>query len=207
MENTEWGNVWKKIDSVIPNKSDKELEQLLRVKTRKTIRKFLLVYGIAILVSAGFLLFLFFTAKNRPEDLPYQINNLVLGMISLVSLVSGIVAWYKLQKYPGRQSLKSWLNEKIRLLNSWTEGKKRWTFIVLIPVIYLLTFLSIHIYFEEKLLLDVLALRDEESASGLFAGLAVGLIASLYAAKKMRAFRAKNLAYLKSLFNQLVGEA
>ena len=44
METNEFQNTWKQIDSEISLKTTEELNQLLTIKTRKTINKFLLYF-------------------------------------------------------------------------------------------------------------------------------------------------------------------
>jgi len=99
------------------------------------------------------------------------------------------------------QSLKNWLELRISILSKLLTGKFNKLYIVLIPVIYVLTILSIHVYFENKPFIEVL--HTEDSISGLIAGTIIGLLISFVAVIKIRRYELKNLEFLKDLYNRL----
>jgi hypothetical protein len=201
MENNEFQNTWKSIDSGIGLKSREELNNLLITKVRKTINKFLCVFGFSILVCTGLIIFLIITALNRKNDLLYQFNNLALALITLIALVSSLYAWYNMQNNRYNQSLKNWLEERILPISKGLTGRFRNLHLVLIPLLYAMTVLSIHVYFEEKPFLEVL--RNEESIIALLVGAPIGLFVSFFGARKIRKYHLKNLEHLKELKNLL----
>jgi hypothetical protein len=201
MENNELQNIWKSLDHEINQKSITELNLLLTSKTRQTINKFLVIMGISILVCIGLLIFLAITSFNRQTDLIYIINNATLGILTLISLISGLLLWYRVQNNKYNQPLKNWLEAKINLLSRLLTGRFSKLYLILIPVLYVLTVLSIHVYFENKSFLEVL--QTEESITGLIVGAPIGLFVSYFAVRKIRKYQLHNLEFLKDLYGRL----
>ena len=201
MENIELQKIWKDADSEIHQKSKDELNLLLTYVTRQTINKFLFTMGAGILSGLGLLIFLTYTSLNRQYDLIYLINNIILGVIALISIVSGLMSWYKLQKKDSNQSLRSWLEVRINNLSKLVKGKSNKLYVLILPIIYALTVLSIHVYFENKPFLEVLG--TEESMIGLIIGTPIGLFVSFYAVRKIRKHELNNLEFLKDLYDRL----
>src|SRR5512145_255252 len=168
MENNEILKTWKDMDNSIDLKTKEELNDLLNYKIRKTINKFLYVLGFSIIVCSGLIIFLTITALNRKEDLFYQLNNLALGVITIAGLVSSLYSWYRMQNNRYNQTLKKWLEEQISPISKELTGRFRNLYVVLIPLLYAMTVISIHVYYEEKPLLEVL--RTEESIIALLVG-------------------------------------
>ena len=204
MENNELQKIWKDSDREIHQKSKDELNLLLASITRNTIYKFLYIIGAGILSGTGLLIFLIFTSLNRLDDPIYLINNMTLGIISLISIVSGLMSWYKLQKKEPDQSLRNWLEVRINHLSKLVKGKFNKLYIIILPIIYALTVLSIHVYFENKPFLDVLG--TGESMIGLIIGMPIGLFVSFFAVRKIRKHELTNLEFLKDLYNRLCNE-
>lgn len=201
MENNELQKIWKTIDTEINQKSKVELNLLLISKTKQTINKFLVIISISILVCFGLLIYLTITSINRQNDLIYLINNATLGIVTIISLISGLLSWHKLQKNKYNQPLKNWLEERINLLSKWLTGKLSKLYIFLIPFLYVLIVLSIHVYFENKSFIDVL--NTEESIIGLIIGAPIGLFVSYFGARKIRKYQLHNLEFLKDLHGRL----
>jgi hypothetical protein len=201
MENNELQKIWKNINAEVNQKSKDELNLLLISKTKQTINKFLVIMSFSILASVGLLVYLIITTLNRPDDFIYLINNLTLGVVTIVSLFSGLVSWKQLQNYKYDQPLKNWLEVRINLLSKWLTGKFSNSYIFLIPFLYLLTVLSIHVYFENKSFIEVL--NTEESIIGLIVGLPIGLFVSYYTVRKIRRYQLHNLEFLKDLLGRL----
>ncbi len=201
MENNELQKIWKSVDSEINQKSKDELKLLLTSKTKQTINKFLAILSISIFVSLGLLIWLSYTSLNRQNDIIYLINNATLGFVTIISLVSALFSWRKLQNNKFNQPLKKWLELRISLLNKWLMGKFSNLYILIIPFIYGLTVLSIHVYFENRLFIDVL--NTEESIIGLIVGTPLGLFVSYYAVRKIRKYQLHNLEFLKDLYDRL----
>lgn len=201
MENNELQKIWRTIDIEINPKSKDELNLLLKSKAKQTINKFLIIMSISIIVCIGLIVFLTITSLNRQDDLIYLINNTTLGIVTIISLISGLFSWYKIQNNRYNQPLKNWLDERINLLSRWLTGKFSKLYIFLIPLLYMLTVLSIHVYFENKTFIEVL--NTEESIIGLIVGTPIGLFVSYYGTRKIRKYQLKNLEFLKDLHGRL----
>ena len=201
METDELQNIWKNIDSEINLKSKDELNLLLITKIRKTINKFLYVISFSIFVCAGLIVFLIITALNRGNDILYQANNLTLASITIIAFVSSLSKLYKMQNNRYNQPLKSWLEERINSLSKELTGRYSKSYLFLIPILYILIVLSIHVYFENKSFIEVL--KTEESIIGLIVGAPIGLFFSYFGAIKIRKYYLKNLEYLKELHGLL----
>lgn len=201
MENSELQKIWKTIDYEINQKSKDELNLLLSAKTKQTINKFAVVISVSILVCIGLLIYLTITSLNRQNDLIYLINNATLGIVTIIALVSGLLSWYKLQSNMYNQPLKNWLEARINLLSKWLTGRFSNLYLFLIPLLYVLTLLSIHVYFENKSFIEVLS--TEESIIGLIVGTPIGLFISFFGAKKIRKYQLHNLEFLKDLHGRL----
>jgi hypothetical protein len=201
MENNELQKIWKNADLEIHQKSRDELNLLLTSVTRQTINKFLLILGFGILSALGLIVFLTVTSLNRHDDTIYLINNITLGIIAMISLVSGLMSWYKLQNKDYNQPLRDWLTVRINHLTKLVKGKSNRLYVFILPVIYALTILSIHVYFENKPFIEVLG--TEESIISLIVGAPIGLIVSYIAVGKIRKQQTQNLEFLKDLHTRL----
>lgn len=201
MENTELQEMWKNIDNEINYKSKDELSLLLKSKAKQTLNKFLVIMSFSILTSIGLLTFLLITSINRQGDLVYLINNIILGIITIISLIFGLLSWYKIQSNKFNQSLKDWLNERINLLSKWLTGRYSKLYLFLIPLLYILIVLSIHVYFENKTFIEVM--KTEESIVGLIIAAPIGLFVSIFSVRKIRKYQLKNLDFLKDLYGRL----
>ncbi|MBK6283634.1 MAG: hypothetical protein IPF54_14180 [Draconibacterium sp.] len=201
MKNNELQKIWKTIDTEINQKSKDELNLLLTSKAKRTINKFLVVMSISILICTGLLIYLTITSLNRQNDLIYLINNATLGIVTIISLISGLLSWYKIQNNRYNQSLKNWLETRINLLSKWLTGKFSKLYLFFIPFLYVLTVLSIHVYFENKSFIEVL--NTQESIIGLIVGAPIGLFVSYFGARKIRKYQLHNLEFLKDLHGRL----
>jgi ABC-type multidrug transport system fused ATPase/permease subunit len=204
MENNELQKIWRSIDLEITQKSKDELELLLTSKARQTVNKFLSIIIIDIIVCAGVLSYVTITTLDRKEDLILLINNLSLGIITIVALLSGLFSWYKLQNNKFDQPLRNWLEVRIRLLSKGLTGRFSKLYLYLIPVLYVLIVLSIHVYFEHKLFLEVL--KTEESLIALIVAAPIGIFVSYYGARKIRKYKLSNLEFLKDLYGRVINE-
>jgi hypothetical protein len=203
MENSELQSIWKSFGTDTQQKSIAELNLLLTSKTRQTINKFLAIIGVSIFVCVGLLIWLILTSLNRPNDPIYLTNNTILGVITIVSLVSGLWSWHRLQDNSYHQPLKNWLEARIEQLSKWLTGRFSKLYLFLIPLLYILIILSIHVYFENKPFLEVL--HNEESVVGLIVAAPIGLFVSFYSARKIRKYQLQQLNFLKDLHRRLCG--
>lgn len=201
MENSELQKIWKTLDNEINPKSKDELNLLLKSKAKQTLNKFIVIISTSILTSVGLMVFLIITAIKRQDDLMYVINNTTLGILVIVSLISGVLSWYKIQNKKFSLSLKDWLGERIDLLSKWLTGKFSKLYLFIIPILYVLTLLSIHVYFENKSFMDVF--HSEESVIGLIIATPIGLFVSFFTVRKIRRYQLQNLNFLKDLYSRL----
>lgn len=201
METNDLQNTWKNIGIELNSKTTDDLSQLLTSKIRKTMNNFLFIIGLDIIVCVGLIIFLIITALNRPGDLIYQVNNSILGLITLISLIASSYSWNKLQNNRYNLSLKEWMEQRIKMLSKWLLGRYSKSYIVLLPILMVLIMLSIHVYFENKLFVEVM--KSKESIYGLTVGFIIGLFVSFYAVNKIRKYQLKNLEFLKDLYNRL----
>lgn len=203
MENIELQSIWKSFDTDTQQKSLAELNLLLTSKTRQTINKFLAIIGVSIFVSVGLLIWLTITSLNRPHDPIYLANNTLLGVLTVVSLVSGLWSWHQLQYSSYHQPLKKWLEARTGQLSKWLTGRFSKFYLFLIPLLYILIVLSIHVYFENKPFMEVL--HTEESVVGLIVAAPIGLFVSYWSAGKIRKYQLQQLEFLKDLHRRLCG--
>lgn len=201
MENSELQKIWKTLDNEINPKSKDELNLLLKSKAKQILNKFIVIISTSILTSVGLMVFLIITAIKRQDDLMYVINNTTLGLLVIVSLISGVLSWYKIQNKKFSLSLKDWLGERIDLLSKWLTGKFSKLYLFIIPILYVLTLLSIHVYFENKSFMDVF--HSEESVIGLIIATPIGLFVSFFTVRKIRRYQLQNLNFLKDLYSRL----
>ena len=201
METSDLQNTWKNIGIELNTKTTDDLNQLLTSKIRKTMNNFLFIIGLDIIVCVGLIIFLIITALNRPGDLIYQVNNSILGLITLISLIASSYSWNKLQNNRYNLSLKEWMEQRIKMLSKWLLGRYSKSYIVLLPILMVLIMLSIHVYFEHKPFVEVM--KSKESIYGLTVGFIIGLFVSFYAVNKIRKYQLKNLEFLKDLYNRL----
>jgi hypothetical protein len=201
METNEFQNTWKQIDSEISLRTTEELNQLLTIKTRKSINKFLLIFSIDIIACVGLIIFLILTAFNRQSDIIYLINNSILCLITFTALIISLLSINKLRNNKYNLSLKDWLEQRIKLLSRWLMGKYSKLYIVFIPLLLVMINLSIHVYFEYRPFLEVM--KNEESLYGLAFGFLAGLLVSYFAINKIRKYQIRNLDFLKGLYAHL----
>jgi hypothetical protein len=204
MENNDLQKLWNAVDLTKDMRSKEELNLLLGFKARQSMNRILVITVISIFVSVGLLSFLLISSLNRLNDFYYLLNNLVLSLITLFSLFSGVYSWNKLRNTPRNISLKKWLEFRVKLLTRWFKGKYVHFYKFLIPFLYLLIILSIHVYYEEKLMIEVL--RSEESLIGLAIGTIAGLSVAYYGVAKIRRYQLQNLEFLKNMLRRITDE-
>ncbi len=204
METDRLQNIWKNNDTNIKLKTINELNQSLAARSKQTINKFRIFFVIDTFVCVGVITFLIITALNRQGDILYQINNAVLSLFTLISLVISLMSWNSLHNNKFNLPLKEWVEERIRLLSKWLLGKYSKLYMVLIPILLVMINISIHVYYEYKPLVEVF--KNEESVIGLILGFIIGVFFSYYAINKIRRYQIKNLGYLKEIHTQLCND-
>ena len=198
MENNDLQKIWKSIDSKIEPKSDNELQRILESKSRKILSRFYFANLATFLITAGFFTFLILSLINRWDDIYYRINNLVIGVVSLIALVFELFALRILKKNQPAYSLKEWIESSISYLNR--ELKQRFSYYIL-PFIAIPTILSINVYFSQDSFADIF--KDEKSIYGLIFGFIGGMIVGYVFLFRYRKYQTKNLNYLKELYDRL----
>lgn len=201
MEDYELQRIWRSVDTNLKHKSEQELNLLLTSKTRHTINKFLVLLGISLLTCIGLLVFLAVATYSRKGDLIYLINNAVIGLITIVSLVSGLRYWDLLHNNKYNQPLSEWLGNRINLISNKLTGKNSYIWYLLVPLMNITIGLSIHVLYAQKTMIEVL--NTEESVYGLIFGTTIGSLVSFYGINKLRRYQLKNLMFLKDLHRRL----
>lgn len=201
MENNELRKIWKNSELDIERRSKEELELLLRSKTRQTLNKYISIISISVLISLVLIVLLIIASLNRQGDTLYIINNSILGLLTLISFVSGIVSWKKLQIDKFNSTLKSVLEEKVTILSKWLKTGLSKIYFISIPVLYILLVISIHVYFEYKGLIEVF--KTDESLIGLIVAAPIGLFVSFYVVRKIRKFQMDNLFFMEDMLKRL----
>ena len=201
MENDELQKIWRSADFSVNQKSKEELNLLLKSKAKQTINRFLINIIISVIVCAGVLVWLIITSINRKDDMIFLVNNAAIGIVTFFALISGVGSWYKLQNNKYNQSLRLWLEERIKFMSkSFSERSKNFS-LFLLPFLCITITLSIHVYYEYKPFVEVL--KTDESVAGLIVGLPVGLFVAFYGSRKIRKYSISNLEFLKDLHNRL----
>ncbi len=201
MKNDDLQRIWKDIEPGTAQRSREELELLLEARSRQTLNSYLIIIGISVLISAALLVFLTVTSLNRRNDPVYLVNNISIAILTLASLISGLVAGHKLKAGFYDKPLKSWLQNRIDILSNWLTGRYSKIYLIVIPVLSIMLMLSIHVYFENKTFMEVLG--TEESVIGMIIGLLMGLFVAYYTVRKIRKYQLRNLEFLRDLHRRL----
>jgi hypothetical protein len=205
MENNELQKIWKTIDTEINQKSKDELNLLLTSKAKQVFNQFLILDIIAIPVCIGLMVWLIISTANRIDDRLYVANNILLGSIVVFALFYIIREWRRFERSKMDKPVKEWLGIEINQLSKWLTGKYRRIDFYLIPVLYILSVLSIHVYYSDLYFIDVFRSDKfiNEDMWGViiftpiaFAGLYYGLI-------NLRKHQMKKLQFLKDLHERI----
>lgn len=191
-------SAWQKIDSEMQPETNEELNNKLKLKSKKIMNKFLFSTGISGIISAGVIVFLVIATVNRWEDVYYRTINFALGLIILVSFGSAVNSFLFLLNAPKNIPLKQALTKRKEKITKWLHSKLPY---FILPVICMLLMLSIHVYFEQSPFSKVIT--SEESFFGLLLGLAVGLTVAWFAMKKIRESQLSHLKHLDDLLKQI----
>ena len=203
MENNELQAIWKTLDTGGQQQSKEELELLLRSKARQTLNRVVSETLISVLISAGLFIYLIITSINRTDDIYFLTINIMLLVITTISIISGYLSWKTLRGRPSNQPLKVWLEQRTSVLTKWLYGRYCKLYLYLIPPLFVLILLSIHVYFEYKPFLEVL--NNAESVTGLLVALPIGLFVSFFTAGRIRRLRKQQLEFLLDLQTRLSG--
>jgi uncharacterized membrane protein YqjE len=198
MKNNDLQKIWKSINSKIESKSENELQRILESKSRKILNKFYFINLATIFITVGFFTFLTISVINRWDDIYYRINNLSIGIVSIIALVSELYTLKLFRNNKSAYSLKEWIEKSISYMS--IELRQRISYYIL-PLIAIPSILSIHVYYSHDSFTDIF--KDEESMYGLILGFIVGVIVGYIFINRYRKYQTKNLNYLKELYDRL----
>ena len=196
-------SIWKDVDYDRESLSKEALNEILSKKVRNTKRRFFVVIGISAAVSIVVLTLVLMVSVKRRVDVFYLINNALLATITLTSLFSAVYSWYRLQKNDYALSLKDNLERDIEMISNSLNGRFRNIHLMVIPVIFILLVLSINVYFEERMFVEMFSTGS--SIAALIAGVAVGLPVSFYVHRNIRNYQKRNLEELEALYEKTKG--
>jgi hypothetical protein len=198
MENNEFQDTWKNIQSGINNKTKPEIEKMLNTKVKATINELLQIIFSSAVVTILMLAFLVIAAIHRREDLFYVANNSLMGLIALAALIQKIYSFRVLNNNKANMPLKEWLKYRIDLLSGTIYSN---TAYYILPLGFILAMLSVRVYFSSQSLAEMVSSAD--TIVGLIFGAVIGLSVAFLSVKKIKQKQSGNLDYLKELYNQM----
>ncbi len=196
---TVWGNLGSDKDQVTRG----ELSDILNRKVKGIKRRFYTVLGISSAVSVVVITLLVKASVDRSSDVLYVWNNVLLGLITLISLVSALYSWYRLGQSRYATSIKESVERDIEMIRTSLYGKFRYAHWIVIPLIYVLLLLSINVYFDGRTFIEVM--RSGEAVTALISGLIVGLPVSYFVESRIRKYHKSNLKRLEVLYEKIKG--
>jgi len=204
-ENKELQKIWKNVDSEINQKSSDELNLLLISKARQALHKFVIINAVSIFICIAVIVWLAITSINRQHDFLFLINNAMLGAVVFVSLYHGLTVWYKLRNKKCDKSLKTWFEIRVNILSKWLNGRFHNIEFYLFPLLYILTFLSIHVFYSG---LDFMELFESkkflnEDIWGIIVFTPIILAFGFHYMIKTRKYYLQKLEFLKDLHGRL----
>lgn len=205
MENDELQLIWRTVDSDMKRKSKDELNLLLTSKAKQVFNEFLIVDLTAIPVCIGLMGWLVVTTANRLDDKLYVVNNILLGAIALFALIYIIREWHRFKRSKMDKPVKEWLETEINQLSKWLTGKYRRVNYYLLPILYVLSVLSIHVYYSGLYFIDVFRSDKfiHEDMWGLIIFTPIIFAGLYYSLIKLRKHQMKKLQFLKDLHERL----
>jgi len=204
-ENKELQKIWKNVDGEINQKSSDELNLLLISKARQALHKFVVINTVSILVCIAVIVWLAITSFNRQHDVFYLVNNAILGATVFLTLYHGLTVWYKLRNKKCDKSLKTWFEIRVNILSKWLNGRFHNIEFYLFPLLYILTFLSIHVFYSG---LDFMELFESkkflnEDIWGIIVFTPIILAFGFHYMIKTRKYYLQKLEFLKDLHGRL----
>jgi hypothetical protein len=198
MENNEFKDTWRNIQSGFNNKTKPEIENLLNIKVKATVNELLQMIFSSAVVTILMLAFLVIAAIHRREDLFYVANNSLMGLIAVASLIQKIYSFRALNNNKANMPLKEWLKYRIDLLSGTIYSN---TAYYILPLGFILAMLSVRVYFSSQSLVEMVSSVD--TVVGLIFGAVIGLSVAFLSVKKIKQKQSGNLDYLKELYNQM----
>jgi cytochrome bd-type quinol oxidase subunit 2 len=204
MENNELQKIWKSAESDFLHKSREELNLLLASKAKQVLSGFLIGNIISAVVCIGVAVWLIISTSNRINDKLYVANNVLLGIIVIFAMIAGIRYVYQFRVSKMNRPVKEWLDERINLLSVWLTGSFKNIEFYLFSVLFILTFLSIHVYYAELSLIEVFQSDKflNEDLWGMIIFIPLLLAGGFYSLIKIRKHHKEKLQFLKDLRNR-----
>lgn len=204
-ENKELQKIWKNVDGEINQKSSDELNLLLTSKARQALNKFVVINAVSIFICIAVIVWLAITSFNRQDDVLYLVNNAILGATVFISLYHGLTVWYKLRNKKCDTSLKTWFEIRINILSKWLNGKLHNIEFYLFPLLYILTFLSIHVYYSGFDFIELFQSEKflNEDIWGIIVFTPIILALGFHYMIKTRKYYLQKLEFLKELHGRL----
>jgi uncharacterized membrane protein YhaH (DUF805 family) len=208
MEDNELQKLWGKVDSQINRKSKDEMELLLTSKAKQIINKVVITSIIAIPTCIAMIIWLIITSANRLHDTAYLVNNALLGIIILLLFFYGLRFWQKFRHNKYSQPVTTWLKKRIDLLSRGLTGRFSRLEYYLFPLLYIMTFLSIHVFYAEMDLTDVFKSKKflSEDIWGIIIFTPLLLAGGYSMMIKIRKYHIRKLEFLKKLHERLCSE-
>jgi hypothetical protein len=205
MENNELQKIWKTVDADIKQKSRDELNLLLTSKARQVFTQFLILDIVAIPVCIGLMIWLIVTSVNRIDDVPYIVNNFLLGVIALFTVIYIFMEMHRYKRNRMDRPVKEWLEIEINRLSKWFSGKYRIFSFSIIPVLYILAFLSIHVYYSDLYFTEVFRSDKflNEDLWGVIIFTPLIFVGLYFALNKLHKYQMEKLQFLKDLYQRL----
>jgi hypothetical protein len=205
MENNELQNIWRTVNSDINQKSKDELNLLLTSKAKQVFAEFLILNITAFPICMGVMVWLIVSTVNRLDDILYVANNILLGTIILFALFYVIRDLYRFKLNKMDKPVKEWLEIEINLLSKWLVGKYSRIDFYLIPILYILTFLSIHVYYSGLYFIEVFGSDKftQEDIWGIIIFTPLLFFGLFYSLIKLRKHQMKKYQFLKDLHGRL----
>jgi hypothetical protein len=205
MENNELQNIWRTVNSDINQKSKDELNLLLTSKAKQVFAEFLILNITAFPICMGVMVWLIVSTVNRLDDILYVANNILLGTIILFALFYVIRDLYRFKLNKMDKPVKEWLEIEINLLSKWLVGKYSRIDFYLIPILYILTFLSIHVYYSGLYFIEVFRSYKfiQEDMWGIIIFTPMLFVGLFYSLIKLRKHQMKKFQFLKDLHGRL----
>jgi hypothetical protein len=198
MENNEFHNAWKNIDSGIKASSRDEFERILRSKKREMINDDYYTLAFSSALGVGFLLFLTLITIPRVEDVYFIINNILLAVFILYFQSRKILKYRQLNQDNKVLPVREWVKLRIEILDRWVNDKSAY---IALPFGFILGYLSVTVYMSSQRYVEVLS--EAGSVAGLIAGFITGLSAAFLSVRAIRKKQMRNLEKLEELLEQM----
>ena len=159
MENNELKTIWETADMNCLNRSVEELDVLLVLKARKSLKKLVLmpvISAVSGLIAFVFLVYVLIDWWNM--DLYFTVNTIIaIGIVLSLTMIS-FMSYLKMDKNDPDLSVKDLLTGKIKLMDHWVNNRLS---IILTPFILFIMMNSLYSYLVYDVFLKDLILQSD----------------------------------------------